>query len=61
MHFSTAKITWRFDHVKTKKEGVSRTYKGYDGYAPISFKKAMLSTRSYEKVVHMFKMEQPRF
>jgi len=24
-----------FDNSKTKKEGVSRTYKGYDGYAPI--------------------------
>lgn len=24
-----------FDNSKTKKEGVSRTYKGFDGYAPI--------------------------
>ena len=24
-----------FDNSKTKKEGVSRTYKGYDGYAPM--------------------------
>lgn len=24
-----------FDNSKTKKEGVSRTYKGYDGYSPI--------------------------
>lgn len=24
-----------FDNSKTRKEGVSRTYKGYDGYAPI--------------------------
>jgi hypothetical protein len=24
-----------FDNSKTKKEGVSRTYKGYDGFAPI--------------------------
>ena len=24
-----------FDHGKTQKEGVSRTYKGCDGYAPI--------------------------
>ena len=23
-----------FDNSKTKKEGVSRTYKGFDGYAP---------------------------
>lgn len=24
-----------FDNSKTKKEGVSRTYKGFDGFAPI--------------------------
>jgi len=24
-----------FDHFKTKKEGVERTYKGCDGYAPM--------------------------
>ena len=24
-----------FDHSKSNKEGVSRTYKGFDGYAPV--------------------------
>jgi len=33
-----------FDNSKTKKEGVSRTYKGYDGYAPIF---AYLGTEGY--------------
>ena len=26
-----------FDNSKTRKEGVSRTYKGYDGYAPMAY------------------------
>ena len=33
-----------FDNSKTQKEGVSRTYKGYDGYAPIF---AYLGTEGY--------------
>jgi len=33
-----------FDNSKTKKEGVSRTYKGYDGYAPIM---AYIGTEGY--------------
>jgi len=33
-----------FDNSKTKKEGVSRTYKGYDGYAPIM---AYMGTEGY--------------
>lgn len=33
-----------FDNSKTKKEGVSRTYKGFDGYAPIM---AYLGTEGY--------------
>ncbi len=33
-----------FDNSKTNKEGVSRTYKGYDGYAPIF---AYLGTEGY--------------
>lgn len=33
-----------FDNSKTKKEGVSRTYKGFDGYAPIF---AYLGTEGY--------------
>ena len=33
-----------FDNSKTKKEGVSRTYKGFDGYAPIM---AYIGTEGY--------------
>lgn len=33
-----------FDNSKTRKEGVSRTYKGYDGYAPIM---AYIGTEGY--------------
>lgn len=33
-----------FDNSKTKKEGISRTYKGYDGYAPIM---AYIGTEGY--------------
>jgi len=33
-----------FDNSKTQKEGVSRTYKGYDGYAPIM---AYIGTEGY--------------
>ena len=33
-----------FDNFKTRKEGVSRTYKGYDGYAPIM---AYIGTEDY--------------
>ncbi len=33
-----------FDNSKTKKQGVSRTYKGYDGYAPIM---AYIGTEGY--------------
>ena len=33
-----------FDNFKTRKEGVSRTYKGYDGYAPIM---AYIGTEGY--------------
>lgn len=33
-----------FDNSKTRKEGVSRTYKGYDGYAPIL---AYIGTEGY--------------
>lgn len=34
----------QFDNSKTKKEGVSRTYKGYDGFAPIM---AYIGTEGY--------------
>ena len=33
-----------FDNSKTHKEGVSRTYKGFDGYAPIM---AYIGTEGY--------------
>ena len=33
-----------FDNSKTQKEGVSRTYKGFDGYAPIM---AYIGTEGY--------------
>jgi len=45
-----------FDNSKTKKEGVSRTYKGNDGFAPIF---AYLGTEGYQVNVE-FRLSQPR-